>query len=158
MPKFLENLYQGGGGGSNILRYPYEALSSVTDYLQIDILEYVPVSKNSQNTSGTGSLISSPGSRRNSLNNRVGYRSIGGLTNRVLKDTGTILKGFSLMEQNMPDEVNAQLRAAGVITENEVALRAGDIYLAYDVVTKNRRRINATHEILTESSKRLLRG
>ena len=62
------------------------------------------------------------------------------------------------MEQNMPDEVNAQLRAAGVITENEVALKAGDIYLAYDVVTKNRRRINATHEILTESSKRLLRG
>ena len=91
MPKFLENLYQGGGGGSNILRYPYEALSSVTDYLQIDILEYVPVSKNSQNTSGTGSLVSGPGSRRNSLNNRVGYRSIGGLTNRVLKDTGTIL-------------------------------------------------------------------
>ena len=57
----------------------------------MDILEYVPVAKNSQNTNGANSLVSSPGSRRNSLNNRVGYRSIGGLTNRVLKDGGTIL-------------------------------------------------------------------
>ena len=94
MLNFFQNLLQGGGSGSNILRYPYEALSSATDYLQIDILEYVPVSKNSQNIgseSGASGLISRPGSRRNSLNNRVGYRSIGGLTNRVLKDGGTIL-------------------------------------------------------------------
>ena len=91
MLNFFQNLFKGGGSGSNILRYPYEALSSATDYLQIDILEYVPVSKNSQNINGANSLVSSPGSRRNSLNNRVGYRSIGGLTNRVLKDGGTIL-------------------------------------------------------------------
>ena len=90
MLNFFQNLFQ-SGSGSNILRYPYEALSSATDYLQIDILEYVPVAKNSQNISGSSSLVSAPGSRRNSLNNRVGYRSIGGLTNRVLKDTGTIL-------------------------------------------------------------------
>ena len=90
MLNFFQNLFQ-GGSGSNILRYPYEALSSATDYLQMDILEYVPVAKNSQNTNGANSLVSSPGSRRNSLNNRVGYRSIGGLTNRVLKDGGTIL-------------------------------------------------------------------
>ena len=90
MLNFFQNLFQ-SGSGSNILRYPYEALSSATDYLQIDILEYVPVAKNSQNQNGAGSLISGPGSRRNSLNNRVGYRSIGGLTNRVLKDGGTIL-------------------------------------------------------------------
>ena len=90
MLNFFQNLFQ-SGSGSNILRYPYEALSSATDYLQIDILEYVPVAKNSQNTNGANSLVSSPGSRRNSLNNRVGYRSIGGLTNRVLKDGGTIL-------------------------------------------------------------------
>ena len=90
MLNFFQNLFQ-SGSGSNILRYPYEALSSATDYLQMDILEYVPVAKNSQNTNGANSLVSSPGSRRNSLNNRVGYRSIGGLTNRVLKDGGTIL-------------------------------------------------------------------
>ena len=91
MLNFFQNLFKGGGSGSNILRYPYEALSSATDYLQIDILEYVPVAKNSQNIGGPSSLVSAPGSRRNSLNNRVGYRSIGGLTNRVLKDGGTIL-------------------------------------------------------------------
>ena len=63
MLNFFQNLFKGGGSGSNILRYPYEALSSATDYLQIDVLEYVPVSKNRQNTNGAKSLVSRPGSR-----------------------------------------------------------------------------------------------
>ena len=60
----------------------------------------------------------------------------------------------------MPDEVNSQLRATGVITESEVVLKVGDIYLAYDVVTQNRRKINASHIMLSEnaSTKRLLKG
>ena len=62
------------------------------------------------------------------------------------------------MEQNMPDEVNAQLRSTGVITESEIVLKAGDIYLAYDVVTQSRRKINASQIVLSESAKRLLRG
>ena len=70
------------------------------------------------------------------------------------------MKGYSLVEQNMPDEVNSQLRATGVITESEVVLKVGDIYLAYDVVTQNRRKINASHIMLSEnaSTKRLLKG
>ena len=75
-----------------------------------------------------------------------------------MKDIGIILKGFSQMEQNMPDEVNAQLRSTGVITESEIVLKAGDIYLAYDVVTQSRRKINASQIVLSESAKRLLRG
>ncbi len=64
------------------------------------------------------------------------------------------------MEQNMSDEVNSHLRTAGIITENEVVLKVGDIYLAYDVVTQNRRKINAAHMMLSENAdtKRLLRG
>ena len=75
-----------------------------------------------------------------------------------MKDIGIILKGFSQMEQNMPDEVNAQLRSTGVITESEIVLKVGDIYLAYDVVTQSRRKINASQIVLSESTKRLLRG
>ena len=62
------------------------------------------------------------------------------------------------MEQNMPDEVNTHLRSTGIITENEIVLKVGDIYLAYDVVTQNRRKINGSHIVLSESTKRLLRG
>ena len=60
----------------------------------------------------------------------------------------------------MPDEVNSQLRATGVITESEVVLKVGDVYLAYDVVTQNRRKINASHIMLSENAgtKRLLKG
>ena len=115
MLNFLKNLSQGGGSGSNILRYPYEALSSATDYLQIDVLEYVPVSKNSQNTNGANSLVSSPGSRRNSLNNRVGYRSIGGLTNRVLKDGGTILLQIPSQVQDGNSASYGDSRMNGVV-------------------------------------------
>ena len=70
------------------------------------------------------------------------------------------MKGYSLVEQNMPDEVNSQLRATGVITESEVVLKVGDVYLAYDVVTQNRRKINASHVMLSENAgtKRLLKG
>ena len=65
-----------------ILRYPYEALTESTDYLQIDIIEYKPVGK---------SAISRPGSRSNTLDNRLGWSSIGRLSSRALKNTGTIL-------------------------------------------------------------------
>ena len=69
-----------------ILRYPYEAMTESTDYLQIDIIEYRPIGH------GKGQeYISRPGSRNNTLNNRVGWRSIGGLGSRALRNTGTIL-------------------------------------------------------------------
>ena len=41
-------------------RYPYTMLTEQTDYLQIDVVDYVPISKSSG-----GSIVSSPGSRRN---------------------------------------------------------------------------------------------
>ncbi len=85
------------GGGANfeselqggILRYPYEALTESTDYLQIDIVEYRPTAKGSGNN--VEEYISRPGSRSNTLNNRVGWSSIARLSNQVLKNTGTII-------------------------------------------------------------------
>ena len=69
-----------------ILRYPYEAMTESTDYLQIDIIEYKPIGK-----SASGEFITRPGGRNNTLDNRVGWRSIGGLGTRALRNTGTIL-------------------------------------------------------------------
>jgi len=45
---------------SSPLRYPYTLITESTDYLQIDVVEYVPI-KNANNNS----IVSTPGSRRN---------------------------------------------------------------------------------------------
>ena len=44
------------------LRYPLEAFTDSTDYLQIQAVEYIPI----KNLNSTSSLVSTPGSRRNS--------------------------------------------------------------------------------------------
>ena len=62
------------------------------------------------------------------------------------------------MEQNMPDELNTRLRSEGVINENEILIKAGDLFLAYDVVTQSRRKIDAARISLNENAKVLLRG
>lgn len=72
--------------------------------------------------------------------------------------TGLILKGCLVMEKPLSDEVNQSLRSSGIITENEVVLKVGDIYLAYDVVTQVRRKIESSRIFLSENSKKLLRG
>ena len=62
-----------------------------------------------------------------------------------------------MAEDTLPaDELHA-LRQQGLITENEVACRQGDILIAINVVTQERRIINRS---VTEgtSAKRLLKG
>jgi len=49
-----------------------------------------------------------------------------------------------------------KLRQSGLITEQEVALVVGDVLLAENVVTKERRILNAGG-VLLESTRRLLR-
>jgi hypothetical protein len=49
-----------------------------------------------------------------------------------------------------------KLRQQGLITEQEVALIAGDVILAENVVTKERRILN-TSNLMLESTRRLLR-
>ncbi len=65
-----------------ILRYPLEALTGTTDYLQIDIKEY----------KRDGSrLIQKKGFGRNTLNTRAGNTRSGSLSTKAVKNTGTIL-------------------------------------------------------------------
>ena len=67
-----------------VLRYPYQALTAHTDYLQIDIVEYKSVKQSS------GSLISNPSSG----NRRIqGSKVVGGTRPRGLATIGLLNNG-----------------------------------------------------------------
>ncbi len=70
-----------------VLRYPYQALTANTDYLQIDIVEYKSVKQSS------GSLISNPssGNRRLTSAAAVGSTRPRGLSKSALVNAGSIL-------------------------------------------------------------------
>jgi len=59
------------------------------------------------------------------------------------------------MEQVLPESKMIEMRKAGVITEQEILIKIGDIVVAENVVTRDRRIINDT---LLEHGKRILRG
>ena len=77
----LKRTYKSRGG---VLRYPFEALTEKTDYLQIDIVEYEPSRKSEYNEND---LLSRPGTRRIPSRSRVP----GGLSTRSLVNKGTVL-------------------------------------------------------------------
>jgi hypothetical protein len=60
------------------------------------------------------------------------------------------------MEIFMPDRLQS-LRAAGIITENEVAFKIGDLYVAENVLTRSRRNITIPDGVLNER-REILRG
>jgi len=59
------------------------------------------------------------------------------------------------MEQILPESKMIEMRKAGVITEQEILIKIGDIIVAENVVTRERRIIN---DMLLEHGKRILRG
>ncbi len=69
-----------------ILRYPLEAMTDSTDYLQIDIAEYTSIGQRTEALAG-GTLISIPGNRQTKKKSGVP----GGLTTQSLVNKGTIL-------------------------------------------------------------------
>lgn len=60
------------------------------------------------------------------------------------------------MEIFMPDRLQS-LRAAGIITENEIAFKIGDLYVAENVLTRSRRNITIPDGVLNER-REILRG
>jgi hypothetical protein len=76
---------------ASILRYPYEALTDQTDYLQIDIRQYQSVQEK------TGSLVS--GGSQRVFNAEIGLEKTTS-TERPLKTNGTI---FLPMPSNIQD-------------------------------------------------------
>ena len=73
-------------GEPGVLRYPMEALSDTTDYLQIDIVQY----KSAKEVSG-GSFTAGPGSRNIGQSPARKGLTAKGLATKRLKDRGTII-------------------------------------------------------------------
>ena len=70
-----------------VLRYPLEAMTEHTDYLQIDIERYVPIGSNYINAPGDDNRYVTG----NNFTNRAGRRSAQGLSTKPLVNDGTIL-------------------------------------------------------------------
>ena len=51
-----------------------------------------------------------------------------------------------------------KLRDTGLLTEKEVAFLAGDLIIAENVITKDRRVIEGASRIIAENNKRILKG
>lgn len=49
------------------------------------------------------------------------------------------------------------LRNAGVLSDQEIGLKVGDLIIAENVVSKNRRVLNNISEVLVESKQQLLK-
>lgn len=124
-------------GESGVLRYPMEALSDTTDYLQIDIVEY----KSAKELSGSNNSITTAAGSRSvaqlgQSNARKGLKGTGLATKR-LKDRGTIIlqmpsqiqdgNSTSYGESKMNTLVGAAAGAVqGVMTEAGKAIGSAD--------------------------------
>tara|TARA_B100000700_G_scaffold328066_1_gene444619 strand:- start:3148 stop:3342 length:195 start_codon:yes stop_codon:yes gene_type:complete len=64
-----------------------------------------------------------------------------------------------MKEQTVTGTQLQSLRSENVITENEIAIIEGDLILAKNVLTQDRRIIGKTSEVLKESNeRRVLKG
>jgi hypothetical protein len=54
----------------------------------------------------------------------------------------------------LPDEKQQQLRLQGIIGQDEVAIRVGDVLIAENVITRDRRRVQEP----TNEGRRVLKG
>ena len=61
-------------------------------------------------------------------------------------------------ETTLPSEEIRRLRSEGVLTESEIAVVAGDLLIAVDVVSQSRRVIQNESIVESKGSKRLLKG
>ena len=63
------------------------------------------------------------------------------------------------MDNALSNETNTELRKLGIISKTEVALESADLFLAEDVITKNRRIIQIPSYLAeTSYGKRILKG
>ncbi len=62
------------------------------------------------------------------------------------------------MEKDLSENEIKILRENGLINKQEIAIRAGDLILAENVLTRARRVIDKAGSVLNESKRRLLKG
>ena len=58
----------------------------------------------------------------------------------------------------LKEDIQKSLRESGLITENEVVTKQGDLYIAVNVVDNSKRVIDIDKTYLNENTKRVLRG
>ena len=90
-----------------VLRYPLEAMTEHTDYLQIDIERYVPIGSNYINAPGDDNRYVTG----NNFTNRAGRRSAQGLSTKPLVNDGTILLPIP---SNLQDTNNVKYDASSL--------------------------------------------
>jgi len=61
------------------------------------------------------------------------------------------------MNVTLRDEQLRQLRESGIITDNEIVVKVGDLYVAEHIITKDRRQVDID-KVLSESKRRVLKG
>ncbi len=61
-------------------------------------------------------------------------------------------------QQPLTPEQLAFLRTSGLLTENEYAYIAGDLVVAENTISSEKRLLGKTHEVLAENRKRVLLG
>ena len=62
------------------------------------------------------------------------------------------------MESLLSNQEIESLRSNGLINDQEVAVKVGDLIVAENIITRQRRVITDAHKFLSESNKRLLKG
>ena len=62
------------------------------------------------------------------------------------------------MSNYLNEDIQKTLRLSGLITENEVVTKQGDLYIAVNVIDNTKRVISIDKTFLNENSKRVLKG
>jgi|TARA_Y100000034_G_scaffold62304_1_gene75579 hypothetical protein len=62
-----------------------------------------------------------------------------------------------MIEKPVSDDDLKKLRSSGLITQKEVAFVSGDVVIAENVITRERRVLN-TGSLLLETTRRILKG
>ena len=134
-----------------VLRYPLEALTEHTDYLQIDIEEYVPIGDK---------YVSAPGDdnryvKGNFITNRAGRRSANRLSTKPLINAGTILLPIP---SNLSDSNNVQYGDSRLNGLAAVGVQAAEGVMTTDLTQGLSGTLKQLGEVREKAAKELREG
>ena len=134
-----------------VLRYPLEALTEHTDYLQIDIEEYVPIGDK---------YVSAPGDdnryvKGNFITNRAGRRSANRLSTKPLINAGTILLPIP---SNLSDSNNVQYGDSRLNGLAAVGVEAAEGVMTTDLTQGLSGTLKQLGDVRRETSETLRKG
>ena len=134
-----------------VLRYPLEALTEHTDYLQIDIEKYVPL----------GSYASAPGDDNRYVtgnyfgSDRAGRRSSSRLSNKPLINDGTILLPIPA---NLQDTNNVQYDSSTLNGLAAAGVQAAESTMGIDLSKGLGGAVDQFGNVLSEAKKQTISG